>query len=75
MNSYGITELIRAIYILQEDSYCLILNELILNADKKRTIKVPSIKNDEFKTTGMIEIPGGLKKSANKSTDIIKRGY
>lgn len=70
----------RGIHISQEDSYYLILN--VSSADKtndKRNVRC----NERDRHTNrqrerereMIKISGGLKKPANKSTDIIKRGY
>lgn len=48
----------------------------------KRTIKEMSVvtretdrQTDRQRERKMIKISGGLKKPANKSTDIIKRGY
>lgn len=42
----------------------------------KRTIKETSVVTRETdREREMIKISGGLKKPANKSTDIIKRGY
>lgn len=65
----------RKIYISQEDSYYLILNTS--NADKtndKRAVITNESVHDEKERNDQ-NISGGLKKSANKSTDIIKRGY
>lgn len=66
----------RGIYISQEDSYYLILN--VSSADKtndKRSVRCNETDKQTDREREMIKISGGLKKPANKSTDIIKRGY
>lgn len=70
----------RGIYISQEDSYYLILN--VSSADKtndKRNVRCNERDRQTNRQTErekeMIKISGGLKKPANKSTDIIKQGY
>lgn len=74
----------RGIYISREDSYYLILN--VSSADKtndKRNVRCNEKDRQTDRKTDrqrerekeMIKISGGLKKPANKSTDIIKRGY
>lgn len=67
----------RKIYISQEDSYYLILNTSNADKtnDKRAVITNESVHDEKEREREMIKISGGLKKSANKSTDIIKRGY